>query len=53
MDVSNMEYAQAVKHINENVSCAKWAKIFVQNLENKGTSCTWKFNVADLAANMA
>ena len=53
MDVTNLEYAQAVKTINENVSCAKWAKIFVQNLENKGTNCAWKFNVADLAANMA
>jgi hypothetical protein len=53
MDVTNMEFGQAAKHLNENISCAKWAKIFVQNLENKGTNCAWKFNVADLAANMA
>jgi len=29
MDISKMEMSQAVKHINDNISCKKWAKIFI------------------------
>ena len=47
-----MEYGNAVRYLNENISCKKWASVFIQNLENKGSSIDWKLNLSDLAANM-
>lgn len=52
MPVHKMEVAACNKHINENIACQKWASIFKQNLEDKGGSATWKFNVDALYANM-
>ena len=52
MPVNKMEVSQAAKHINDNITCQKWASIFKQNLEDKGGAATWKFNVDGLYANM-
>lgn len=52
MQVSEMEMNQAVKYINENITCPKWNAVFRQNLESKNNGVTWKFNVEDLVANM-
>ena len=52
MPVNKMEVSAAVKHINDNITCQKWASIFKQNLEDRGGSATWKFNVDALHANM-
>jgi pimeloyl-ACP methyl ester carboxylesterase len=52
MPLDKLEMGQAVKHINDNISCPKWASIFRGNLEAKSDSLTWKFNVDGLAANM-
>jgi hypothetical protein len=52
MPVHKMEVSQCVKHINDNITCQKWASIFKQNLEDKGGNAAWKFNVDALWANM-
>ena len=52
LDLTGMEYGNAVRYLKENITCQKWASIFVQNLENKGTSVAWRSNISDLAANM-
>jgi len=52
MPVKKMEVSQCVKHINDNINCTKWASIFRQNLEDKGGSAAWKFNVDALMADM-
>lgn len=46
------DYASAVKFLESNIACAKWRSIFKQNLEDRGGSVQWKFNVEDLAKNM-
>lgn len=28
VDLSSMEYGQAVRHLKENIACSKWANIF-------------------------
>lgn len=33
MNLAKMDVAQASKHLRDNIACAKWASIFVQNLE--------------------
>ena len=53
MPIENMDYPQAQKYIDSNIACKKWASIFKQNLENKGTSVAWTSNIDDLKANMA
>lgn len=52
LNLNGMEYGNAARYLKENISCQKWADIFVQNLENKGTSVNWRLNIEDLAANM-
>jgi len=52
MNLAKMDVAQASKHLRDNITCNKWASIFVQNLESKGDGSTFKFNVDDLHANM-
>ena len=52
LDITKADYNSAVKHVNDNIACKKWASIFRQNLENKGSGVAWKCNIDDLAANM-
>ena len=52
LNLTGMEHGNAARYLRENISCQKWANIFVQNLENKGTSVNWKLNISDLATNM-
>ena len=52
LDLSKVDFAGAVKYVNDNISCKKWASIFVQNLENKSGNAVWKCNIDDLWANM-
>ena len=49
---AHYDVAQATKYLNDNISCPKWASIFRQNLESKSGQAVFKFNVADLAADM-
>jgi len=51
-DINNSDYASAVKFVDNNVSCEKWRSIFRQNLEDRGNSVQWKFNIQDLVNNM-
>lgn len=50
------DLASAGRYLSKNIGCSKWASIFKQNLENKGTAnhpaVVWKFNVDGLIANM-
>ena len=52
LDITNTDYAGAVKHINTHVSCKRWAQAFKDNLEDKGGSAAWKFNIDGLNHNM-
>jgi len=52
MNINNVDYAGAVKYINANIGCKKWASIFKNNVEDKGGSVAWKLNIDGLAANM-
>ena len=52
LDLSKVDHAGAVKYVNDNIACKKWASIFVQNLENKSGNAVWKCNIEDLLANM-
>lgn len=45
LDIARTDYAGAVKHINQNISCNRWAKAFRANLEDKGGSAAWKLNI--------
>lgn len=51
MDLSTLDGAQAMRHIDTNISCNKWASIFKQNLDVSGTPY-WKINLKALAKNM-
>ena len=51
MDLSSMDASAASRAIDQNITCAKWASIFKQNLDTSGTPA-WKINMAGLAANM-
>lgn len=51
-NIAKSDFNQASKFINSNISCKKWASIFKQNLEDRGGSVVWKFNVEDLYNNM-
>jgi pimeloyl-ACP methyl ester carboxylesterase len=51
-NIAKADYQSAVKFLETNIACAKWRSIFKQNLEDRGGSVTWKFNVDDLARNM-
>ena len=53
LDISRVDFAAAKKYIDTNIACNKWASIFRGNLEDKGSSVSWKLNIAGLAANMA
>lgn len=52
MDLNSTDYSGAVKQVHEKIACKKWASIFVQNLEDKGSNATWKCNIDDLWKNM-
>lgn len=47
-----MDVPAANKHINQNISCKKWASIFKQNVLEKNDLATFKFNIDDLVKNM-
>jgi len=51
MDVANMDGSAAMRHLDLNISCSKWASIFKQNLDVSGTPF-WKINLSGLAKNM-
>lgn len=51
MDLATMDGSQALRQIDQNISCRKWASIFKQNLDAEGTP-NWKINMDGLAANM-
>ena len=52
LDLNKTDFAGAVKYVNENIACKKWASIFRQNLEEKSGNAIWKANIDDLWANM-
>jgi len=52
MPIASLDRAQAVKYLNDNISCKKWASIFVQNLEGKSDKVVWRLNIDDLHKNM-
>lgn len=41
-----------MKYLEKHIACAKWRSIFKQNLQAKSDGVDFKFNVADLHANM-
>ena len=47
-----MEGSQALRLLEQNISCSKWASIFKQNLDTDGSTPAWKCNMEGLAANM-
>ena len=51
MDLASMDGSSAMRHIDSNISCSKWASIFKQNLDTEGTPY-WKNNMEGLAKNM-
>lgn len=52
MNLKEFDYATAVRFLKENISCEKWASIFIQNIEDKGSSIVWRGNVAQIAEEM-
>ncbi len=51
MKLSTMDSSQAMRALDQNITCQKWASIFKQNLDVSGTPF-WKNNMDSLAANM-
>ncbi len=51
MKLGDMEGAQAIRALDQNIPCRKWASIFKQNLDTSGTPF-WKNNMESLASNM-
>lgn len=51
MDLASMDAQQALRAIDKNIPCRKWASIFKQNLDQTG-NLFWKANLAGLAADM-
>jgi len=41
-----------MKYINSHVSCARWAKAFKANVEDKNGAAAWKLNMDGLHQNM-
>ena len=52
LDVAKTDYASALRFVDREIACSKWASIFKGNLEDKGSSVSWKLNINALAANM-
>lgn len=52
LNLSGMEGSAALRAIDANISCGKWASIFKQNLDVESNTPQWKNNMDGLAANM-
>ena len=39
------DLGSANRYLSKNIGCTKWSSIFKQNLEDKGSSLAWKFNI--------
>lgn len=48
MNLEKMDLGQATKHLKDKISCQKWASIFAQNLEDRGSSISWTSNIDEL-----
>jgi len=47
-----MDAAQALKAIDTNVTCKKWASIFKQVLDTEGSSLSWTVNMDAICRDM-
>jgi len=45
LDLAKTDFNGAVKQVENSIACPKWRNIFKQNLEDRGNSVQWKFNV--------
>ena len=52
MDLEKYDLIQAKKYLSDHIPCKKWASIFKDNLEEKGSGPVWRLNIDDLWANM-
>lgn len=52
LNLSGMEGSAALRAIDANISCGKWASIFKQNLDVESNTPQWKNNMDGLASNM-
>lgn len=52
LDPPKTDVATALKFIQDNIHCQKWASIFKQNIEEKNGMLNWKFNLEALHSNM-
>lgn len=52
LKLAEMDGAAAMRHIDKNIACSKWASIFRQNLMTEGSQPYWRNNIDALAANM-
>jgi len=52
MKVEHMEGSAALRLLDQNISCRKWASIFKNNLDVEGSTPFWKINLEALATNM-
>lgn len=51
MKLDKLDGAQALRHIDQNIACAKWASIFKKNLDVDSSTLSWKNNMAALHKN--
>jgi len=51
MKLDKLDGAQALRHIDQNIACAKWASIFKKNLDVDSSTLSWKNNMAALNKN--
>lgn len=52
MNLATMDYATAVKAIQDGINCPKWASIFRHNLKHEGSNLAWRMNLKGLYKNM-
>jgi len=51
MNLNGMDGSQALRHLDTNISCAKWASIFKKNLDVESSTPSWKNNMTALYKN--
>jgi hypothetical protein len=52
LNLATLDYAGAVKAIQDGINCPKWASIFRHNLKHEGSNLAWRANLKGLYKNM-
>ena len=52
LNLAGIDGATALRRIDQNITCSKWASIFKQNLNTDSQTPAWKSNMSGLAKNM-